>query len=147
MFFPNDGGGYILDTESSEKAIGADLFQFQDGKERVVGYGKERVVGYGSFVLIATQTNYCVIRKELSAIGVFTKHFRYYLLGNKFKVRTDHNSWIRLMRFKNIEGHLVMWVKELQNYDMEILYRAGRDHADRMSPLPDMHYVEGMKRE
>ena len=71
---------------------------------------------------------------------VFTKHFRHYLLGNKFKVRTDHNSLIWLMRFKNIEGQLARWIEELQNYDMELLYRAGRDHGnvDGMSRLPDM---------
>ena len=50
--------------------------------------GKERVVTYGSFVLSTAQRNYCVTRKELLAIVVFTKHFRHYLLGNKFKVRT-----------------------------------------------------------
>ena len=74
------------------------------------------------------------------AIVVFTKHFRHYLLGNKFKVRTDHNSLIWLMRFKNIEGQLARWIDELQNYNMELLHRAGRDHgnADGMSRLPDM---------
>ena len=48
-------------------------------------------------------------RKELLAILVFTKHFRRYLLGNKFKVRTDHNSLIWLMRFMNIEVQLARW--------------------------------------
>ena len=71
---------------------------------------------------------------------VFTKHLRHDLLGNKFKVRTDHNSLIWLMGFKQIEGQLARWIEELQNYDMELLYRAGRDHGnvDGMSRLPDM---------
>ena len=79
-------------------------------------------------------------RRELLAIVVFTKHFRHYLLGNKFKVRTDDNSLIWLMRFKNIEGQLARWIEELQNYDMELLYRVGMDHgnADGMSRLADM---------
>ena len=44
------------------------------------------------------------------------------------------------MRFQNIEGQLARWIEELQNYDMELLYRGGRDHgnADGMSQLPDM---------
>ena len=55
-------------------------------------------------------------------------------------MRTDYNSLIWLMRFKNNEGQLARWIEELQNYDMELLYRAGRDHgnADGMSHLPDM---------
>ena len=40
--------------------------------------------------------------KKLLAIVVFTKHFRQYMLGNKFKVRRDHNSLIWLVRFTNI---------------------------------------------
>ena len=132
LVYPKEGGGFVLDTDASDKAIGAVLSQVQDGKERVVAYG--------SFVLSTAQRNYCVTRRELLAIVVFTKHFRHYLLGNKFKVRTDHNSLIWLMRFKNIEGQLARWIEELQNYDMELLYRAGRDHgnADGMSRLPDM---------
>ena len=116
----------------TDKAIGVVLSQVQDGKERVVAYG--------SFVLSTAQRNYCVTRRELLAIVVFTKHFRHYLLGNKFKVRTDHNSLIWIMRIKNIEGQLARWIEELQYYDMELLYRAGRDHgnADGMSRLPDM---------
>ena len=44
------------------------------------------------------------------------------------------------MRFKNIEGQLARWIEELQNYDMELLYGAGRDHgnADGVSRLPDI---------
>ena len=44
------------------------------------------------------------------------------------------------MRFKNIEGKLASWIKELQNYDMESLYRARREYgkADETSRLPDM---------
>ena len=70
--------------------------------------------------------NYCLTRRKL--------------LGNKFKVRTDHNSLIWLMRLKNIEGQLARWIEELQNYDMVLLYRAGSDHgnADGMSRLLDM---------
>ena len=76
---------------------------------------------------------------------VFTKHFRHYLLGNKFKVMTYHNSLIWLMRFKNTEGQIAMWIEELQNYDMELLYRAGRDHGNAygMSWLPDMGSYDG----
>ena len=132
LVYPKEGGGFVLDTDASDKAIGAVLSQVQDGKERVVAYV--------SFVLSMAQRNYCVTRRELLAIVVFTKHFRHYLLGNKCKVRTDHNSLIWLMRFKNIEGQLARWIEELQNYDMELLYRAGSDHgnADGMSRLPDM---------
>ena len=49
------------------------------------------------------------------------------------------------MRFKNTEGQIAMWIEELQNYDMELLYRAGGDHGNAygMSWLPDMGSYDG----
>ena len=72
-------------------------------------------------------------------VGDCGVHIRHYLLGNKFKVKTDNNSLIWLMRLKNIEEQLARWIEELQNYDMELLYRAGRDQstADGMFRLSD----------
>ena len=133
LVFPREGGGFILDTDASDRAVGAVLSQVQEGRERVVGYG--------SFVLNAAQRNYCVTRRELLAIVVFTKHFRHYLLGGKFKVRTDHSSLIWLMKFKNIEGQLARWIEELQTYDMEVEFRPGREHgnADGLSRIPMKH--------
>ena len=39
LVYPKEGGGFVLDTDASDKAIGAVLSQVQDGKERVVAYG------------------------------------------------------------------------------------------------------------
>ena len=55
LVYPKEGGGFVLDTDASDKAIGAVLSQVQDGKERVVAYG--------SFVLSTAQKNYCVTRR------------------------------------------------------------------------------------
>ena len=111
LVYPKGGGGFILDTDASGKAIGGVLSQVQDGVERVVGYG--------SYILSAAQQNYCVTRKELLAVVTFTKFYRHYLLGNNFVVRTDHHSLVWLMGFRNIEGQLARWIEELQGYDME----------------------------
>ena len=67
------------------------------------------MVGDGSFVLSAAWSNYCGTGKELLAMVVLIKHVKQYLLGKKFKVRTDHNSLILLMRFKDIEGQLLAY--------------------------------------
>ena len=125
LVYPREGGGLILDTDASDKAIGGVLSQIQDGEERVVGYG--------SYVLSAPQRNYCVTRKELLAVVTFTRTYRHYLLGNCFSVRTEydmevshHGSLVWLMNFKYIEGQLARWMEELQEYDMEVSHRAGR---------------------
>ena len=77
---PNRYDSFILDTDASHAAIGAELIQVQDGEERVIAYG--------SLSLTPEQRRYCVTRKELLAV----QQYRHYLLGKPFKVRTDHDS-------------------------------------------------------
>ena len=48
---------FILDTDASNHAIGAQLLQVQ--------IGVERLIGVGSFVIDSAQRNYCTTRKEL----------------------------------------------------------------------------------
>ena len=69
----------------------------------------------------------------------FTRHFKHYLLGRRFTLRTDHNSLIWLMGFKNMEGQLARWIEQLAVYNMEIVHRPGKDHvnADGLSRIPD----------
>ena len=70
----------------------------------------------------------------------FTRHFKHYLLGRPFTLRTDHNSLIWLLWFKNIEGQLSRWIEGLAVYNMEIVHRPGQDHvnADGLSRIPDL---------
>ena len=131
LAYPNPDDLFILDTDASNHAIGAELLQVQNGTERLIGFG--------SFVFDRAQRKYCTTRKELLAVVRFTRHFKHYLLGRRFVVRTDHNSLTWLMGFRNIEGQLARWIEELSSYDMQIVHRAGKDHvnADGLSRIPD----------
>ena len=99
----------------------------------------ERLIGFGSFVLDSAQRSYCATRKELLAVVRLTRHFKHYLLGRRFTLRTDHNSLLWLMGFKNIEGQVARWIEELAVYNMEIVHRPGQDNenADGLSRIPD----------
>ena len=131
LAYPNPNDPFILDTDASDHAIGAELLQIQNGVEKVISYG--------SYVLTPEQRRYCTTRKELLAVIRFTRQYRHYLLGRKFTVRTDHNSLTWLMRFKYIEGQLARWIEELSQYDMTIIHRPGNKHgnADGMSRITD----------
>ena len=106
LSFPrnNTDEPFVMDTDASEFAIGAELLQIQDGVERVLGYG--------SYILSPAQRKYCTTRRELLAVVRFTRQFRHYILGRRFYVRTDHSSLVWLMRFKNLSGMLARWMKE-----------------------------------
>ena len=120
--------------DASDKAIGAELLQVQDGVEKVICYG--------SLSLTPSQQNYCTTRKELLAIVRFTREYHHYLLGRSFIVRTDHSSLTWLMHFKQAEGQLAQWLEELSQFDMAIQHQAGRKHqnADSLSRIPEEEY-------
>ena len=68
---------FILYTDASEHAMGAVVAQIQNGSERVICYASK------SFS--KAQSRYSITKRELLAIVNFTRHFKHYLLGRKFK--------------------------------------------------------------
>ena len=131
LAFPDCSKPFLLDTDASDSGIGAVLSQIQDD-------GTECVVAYASRVLSKPERRYCVTRRELLAVVVFIQHFRPYLLGNHFTLRTDHGSLRWLQNFKEPEGQLARWLEKLQEYTFTIEHRQGKKHgnADALSRLP-----------
>ena len=128
--YPRSEDLFILDTDASGCSIGGVLSQIQDGKEVVIAYGSRK--------LSKTEINYCVTRRELLAIVWFCEHYRHYLLGKRFKLRTDHGSLRWLFSFKDLEGQLARWIERLGSFDFEIEHRPGRLHSnsDALSRIP-----------
>ena len=127
---PNDTDEFVIDTDSSNWAIGAVLSQRQQGTERVIAYARQK--------LSKCEMNYCVTRRELLAIVYFLKYFRHYLLGRRFVVRTDHAALQWLRRAPEVFGQQARWMGEMEQYDFQIVHRPGLRHgnADAMSRIP-----------
>ena len=118
LAYPTDKGDYDLDTDASNYAMGAVLSQVQNGEERVIAYACQ--------TLSHTQQNYCTTKKEFLAVVTFIEHFRYYLYGRPFTIRTDHASLRWLHNFKTADGMLARWL-DLQegNSQQEVHVEAG----------------------
>ena len=129
--FGPDAGIFTLDCDASNESIGGVLLQEQDGVERVIAYDSKR--------LSKSQRNYSTTKKELLACVVFVQQFSHYLMGKKFRIRSDHSSLQWLLNFRNPSGMLARWLEILGNYQFDILYRPGSQHtaADAMSRRPD----------
>ena len=128
--YPDSREPFILDTDASGCSIGGVLSQIQDGQERVIAYGSK--------VLSKEEKNYCVTRRELLAVVYFIKHYRHYLVGKKFLLRTDHGALTWLFKFKEPEGQVARWIESLSSFQFEIQHRPGKLHgnSDGLSRIP-----------
>ena len=100
--------------------------------------GRECVIAYASRTLTKCERRYCVTRKELLAVVHFVKHFKHYLYGKEFLIRSDHGSLRWLFKFKNPEGEIARWLETLSAFKFQIEHRPGVQHrnADALSRLP-----------
>ena len=87
-----DSGQFILDTDASLFGMGAVLSQVQNGEERVVYYASK--------TFSASQRKYCTTKRGLLAVRTFVSAFRPYLVGQHFKIRTDHAFLLWLLSFQ-----------------------------------------------
>lgn len=122
LAYPSQDLPFILDTDASDLGTGAVLGQLHEGEEKVVAYYSKS--------LSKEELNYCATRKELLAIVRAVKHFRPYLWGRKFTVRTDHASLVWLLKSSEPKGQVARWVETLADYDLEVIHRKGLTHSN-----------------
>lgn len=127
LAYPDPTKPFILDTDASDQGIGAVLSQLHGDQERVVAYASRS--------LSRSERNYATTRKELLAVVAFTHHFRHFLLGQEFLLRTDHSSLQWLHNFKEPEGQVARWLEQLSSFQYYIQHRPGKQHnnADALS--------------
>ena len=99
--------------------------------------GHERVIAYYSKSLSPQEVNFCVTRKELLAVIKAIKHFRPYLIGTKFRLRTDHASLIWLYKRNEPSDQVARWLERMAEFDFELEHRPGTKHgnADGLSRI------------
>ena len=135
LAFPDVKEPFILYTDASLTAMGAVLAQVQDGKERAICYASK--------AFSKSRTNYSATKRELLASVTFTRHFKHYLLGRKFKIVTDHRALQWLHNFKDPDGLTARWLEKLAAFDYEVQHRPGKSigHADGLSRIPIVNQV------
>jgi len=130
LAMPRDEGEFVIDCDASEKTLGSMLSQVQDGTERMIAYASRS--------LDARERNYCCSRRELLAIVYFVKYWKQYVLGRKFRVRTDHSALTWLRRTPDPIGQQARWCEQLEEFDFVVEHRPGTKHgnADALSRRP-----------
>ena len=127
--YPDFNKAFKLYTDASGEAVGAILSQEQNGVERVIVYSGRAMNKH--------EQNYGITEKEALAVITGIKNFDPYLRNNKFTIITDHSAlkWLFCSTRGEPMGRLGRWTLLLQQYDFEVVHRAGLKHqtADGLS--------------
>ncbi len=118
---PNFDLPFLLQTDASDRGLGAVLSQ-------VVG-GEERPVLYLSRKLSKRETRYSVIEKECLAIRWAVLTLRYYLLGRELTLCSDHAPLQWLHRMKDTNARITRWYLALQPFKFKVVHRPGAQMA------------------
>ena len=132
----------VVTTDASDRGAGAVLTQIQVD-------GQERPVAYWSRSFTDAERKYSVSEKEaLSAVNAI-EHWRIYLWGGHFTLRTDHSALTTLLSAQSANragARIARWQSRLMSYSYTVQYKPGHSIpvADTLSrlPLPDTTAAE-----
>ena len=110
---------------SSDLAIGATLFQVVNRLEHPICYYSKK--------LDTHQKRYFTIENEALSLVLSVRAFSVYFGTGVVTVYTDHKPLTFLQRMANHNQKLLRWSLELQQYNLNIVHRSGKNNM-----LPDL---------
>ena len=130
LAFPDWNSTFIVQTDASSAGAGAVLLQ-PVGRE-------ERVLAFASHRFLKTDSRRGPTERECMAVLWAIKHFRQYVTGRRFTLVTDCSALTWLFWSRNLDPKLHRWALSLQEYDIDLRWRAGSANLvpDCISRLP-----------
>lgn len=119
--FPDFSKPFILSTDASKLACGAVLSQVDDNIEMPIAYASK--------AFSKCETNKSTIEQELIAIHWAITHFRPYLYGRRFTVKTDHRPLVYLFSMKDPSSKLTHMRLDLEEFCFDIEYVKGKNNV------------------
>ena len=128
LYFPDPKKSYYLETDASNYALGAILYQKNQRQEK-------EIITLASRTLKGPELSYFTTEKELLAIVWALQKFRTYLQGAHIINRTDHMALTFLKTCKFTNARLTRWILAIQDYDITIEHCPGKENiaADLLS--------------
>jgi hypothetical protein len=130
LALPWDSGLFRLETDASDIATGAVLYQEQED-------GSFKPVGFLSKLYNEAEKNYTTYDKEMLAIMRGLEEWRSLLIGTRqpFEIHTDHRNLTYFKDLQKLTSHQANWTTKLQDYDFVIKHISGKSNvsADALS--------------
>eukprot|EP01132_Coremiostelium_polycephalum_P001554 gene1554-1970_t len=130
LFPPVFGVLFEIDTDASNEAIGAVLYQYVNREKRIISYLSRK--------LIPAECNYSTGEKELLLAMIYVLKSNYHtLLGYDINIHTDHQNLKFLLHnaAHPMNFRLNRWIQFLDMFRPNIIYIKGEDNlmADGLS--------------
>lgn len=127
LHYPDFSKPFVITCDASKIACGSVLSQVRDGVDVPIAYHSQPFT--------KGESNKAPIEQELLAIFYSIKHFRPYIYGTRFKIRSDHKPLVYLFSLKDPSSRLTRIRLELEEYDFQIEYIKGTTNvvADALS--------------
>lgn len=127
--YPDYSKEFILTVDASKVAAGAVLSQNFDGNDLPISFASK--------TFTKGEINKSTIERELTAIYFAVKHYRPYLYGKHFTIKSDHKPLSYLFALREPSSKLTRMRIELEEYQFTIEYIKGKDNvvADALSRI------------
>jgi hypothetical protein len=107
---------FVVCTDTCKEGLGGVLMQ------------NEHVIGYESRKINEHERNYAMHDLELATIVHALRMWRHYLMGKKFKLRTDHIGLKYLFEHPTLNSRRTRWLEFLSEYDFDIKNIKGKEN-------------------
>jgi hypothetical protein len=119
LVFPDWNKEFNVHVDASSIALGVVLAQ--------LGVGDiDHPLSFASRKLSTTEINYTTTEREGLAMVYALQKFHHYLLGEHFKMFTNHSALKYLVNELVLGGRICIWIMLFEEYDFEIVVKPGR---------------------
>ena len=128
---PDPNLPYVLQTDASDRGMGAVLFQI--GKD-----GQRRIISFASAKFKPAETRYHCNEQECLAVIWAIRRYHVYLEDCPFTLRTDSKALTWLDQMKDTKKKLTQWASYLSRLKFTVEHCPGKENelADALSRHP-----------
>ena len=129
LHYPNPNKTYIVYTDASDDACGAQISQKHEGNKLPLAFL--------SHTFSETQCKWSTTKQEAFGVYYAITKWNYYLQGASIIVRNDHKPLAHFLNGKNTNNKINRWSLELATYNITFKWISGAKNkaADSLSRL------------